>query len=76
MNLLDVCKEVKNNPEKAEELLPPQSGFFFGDVTIDEYYFQDIDKTIKIIEGVLSEQVIAKNGRAFYPSDFYYHSSW
>jgi len=76
MNLLDVCKEVKNNPEKAEELLPPQSGFFFGDVTIDQYYFQDIDKTIKIIEGVLSEQVIAKNGRAFYPSDFYYHSSW
>jgi hypothetical protein len=76
MNLLDVCKEVKNNPEKAEELLPPEGGFFFGDVSIDQYYFHTIDNTIKILEGVLSEQVIAKNGKAFYPSDFYYHSSW
>jgi hypothetical protein len=76
MNLLDVCKEVKNNPEKAEELLPPEGGFFFGDVSIDQYYFHTIDNTIKILEDVLSEQVIAKNGRAFYPSDFYYHSSW
>jgi hypothetical protein len=76
MNLLDVCKEVKNNPEKAEELLPPQGGCFFGDVSIDQYYFHNIDHTIEILEGVLSEQVIAKNGRAFYPSDFYYHSSW
>ena len=76
MNLLDVCKEVKNNPEKAEELLPPEGGCFFGDVSIDEYYFHNIDHTIEILEGVLSEQVIAKNGRAFYPSDFYYHSSW
>jgi hypothetical protein len=76
MNLLDVCKEVKNNPEKAEELLPPQEGCFFGDVSIDQYYFHNINHTIEILEGVLSEQVIAKNGRAFYPSDFYYHSSW
>lgn len=76
MNLLNLCKEVKNNPEKAEELLPPQSGFFFGDVSIDEYYFSDIDHTIEMLEGVLSEQVIGKNGRAFYPGDFYYHASW
>jgi hypothetical protein len=76
MNLLEVCKEVKNNPEKAEELLPPEGGCFFGDVSIDQYYFHTIDNTIKILEGVLSEQVIAKNGKAFYPSDFYYHSSW
>jgi hypothetical protein len=76
MNLLEVCKEVKNNPEKAEELLPPQSGFFFGDVSIDEYYFQDIDKTIEIIERALSEQVTGKNGKTFYPSSFYYRASW
>jgi hypothetical protein len=76
MNLLNACKEVKENPEKAEELLPPQSGFFFGDVSIDEYYFQDIDRTIEILEGVLSEKVFDKDGREFYPADFYYHSSW
>ena len=76
MNLLNDCKEVKNNPEKAEELLPPQSGFFFGDVSIDQYYFHDIDHTIEILEGALSEKVFDKNGREYYPSDFYYHSSW
>jgi hypothetical protein len=67
---------VKDNPEKAEELLPPQEGFFFGDVSIDQYYFHDINHTIEILEGVLSEQVIDKNGRAFYPGEFYYHASW
>jgi hypothetical protein len=76
MNLLDLCKQVKADPSKAEELLPPQSGFFFGGTEIDEYYFQDIDHTIEILEGVLSEKVFDKNGREFYPADFYYSSSW
>jgi len=76
MNLLNDCKEVKGNSEKAEELLPPQGGVFFGDVSIDEYYFHNIDHTIEILEGLLSEQVIDKNGRAFYPGEFYYRASW
>jgi hypothetical protein len=76
ISLLDLCKQVRDTPETAEELLPPQSGFFFGDVSIDEYYFQDIDKTIEIIERALSEQVTGKNGRAFYPGEFYYRASW
>jgi hypothetical protein len=67
---------VKANPEKAEKLLPPQSGFFFGDVSIDQYYFHDIDHTIETLEGALSEKVFDKNGRQYYPADFYYHSSW
>ena len=76
MNLLNICKEVKENPEKAESLLPTQSGFFFGDTQYDEYYFQDLDKTIEIIEGLLKEQSFDKNGRAYFLGDFYYHSSW
>ena len=76
MNLLELCKQVKTDPSKAEELLPPHSGFFFGDVSIDEYYFHNIDHSIEILEGVLSEQVIDKNGRAFYPGEFYYRASW
>jgi hypothetical protein len=76
MNLLNLCKEVKDNPEKAEELLPPQEGFFFGDVSIDQYYFHDINHTIEILEGILSEKIFDKNGREFYPADFYYSSSW
>ena len=59
-NLLDlkaVCEEVlslKGKDEgKIEELLPTQGGFFFGDTTYDEYYFSEVEGTIKIINEVL-----------------------
>ena len=76
MNLLNVCKEVKSNPSKGEELLPTTSGFFFGDTGYGEHYMNDIDHTIELLEGILSEQVIDKKGRAFYPGEFYYRASW
>lgn len=64
--LYNVCKEVLEDHSKAEELLPTQSGFFFGGTEYDEYYFQDLERTIKILEPLLKEQ------------DFpiYYNSSW
>jgi hypothetical protein len=37
----------------AETYLPTQSGFFFGGTEYDQYYFEDIDLTIKIITDVL-----------------------
>ena len=43
------------NPEIAEELLPTQSGFFFGGTNYDEYYMQDIDATIEILTKSLEE---------------------
>lgn len=59
-NLLDlkaVCEEVlslKGKDEgKIEELLPTQGGFFFGDTAYDEYYFSEVEGTIKIINEVL-----------------------
>ena len=59
-NLLDlkaVCEEVLNlkgkDEGKIEELLPTQGGFFFGDTTYDEYYFSEVEGTIKIINEVL-----------------------
>lgn len=57
--------KVMTNIEVAEELLPTQSGFFFGGTDYDEYYMQDIDNTIEIIEKVLEED-----------DDIYYQSSW
>jgi hypothetical protein len=48
--LLDTCKKVKANPDLAESLLPPAEGFFFGGTEIDEYYWEDIDLTIKQLE--------------------------
>lgn len=64
--LLKLCEKVKNKELIAEETLPTQSGFFFGNLEYDEYYMQDIDDTINIIKPLLEE----KNG------DFYYTSSW
>lgn len=43
------------NPDIAEELLPTQSGFFFGSTNYDEYYMQDIDATIDILTKALEE---------------------
>ena len=40
--LLDLCKEVQKDHSKAEELLPTQSGFFFGGTDYDEWYFKKI----------------------------------
>ena len=65
--LLGILKNVKEHKEKAAELLPTASGFFFGGTEYDEYYFEEIDRTIKLLEGLLKED---ENG------DYYYQSSW
>ncbi len=70
--LKSLCEQIlggKSEEERkalAEELLPPQSGFFFGDTDIDEYYFQDLKDTIDIIGEC--EQ--------YAEDDFVYTSSW
>lgn len=51
--LVDICKEVIANPSRADELLPPQSGFFFGSTEIDEWYLHDLKRTIDIFEKLL-----------------------
>jgi hypothetical protein len=68
--LRDLCKIVlgnKNNPEKIQSLLPPQSGFFFGNTEINDWYFEDI----KITEQALSEYL-----ETDCDLDLYYSSSW
>lgn len=67
-DLLQVCKKVINNKDLASELLPTSKGFFFGGTEYDEYYFNDIEYTIKIIESLFKEDNTN--------SSFYYHSSW
>ena len=76
MNLLDVCKQVKADSSKAEILLPPQSGFFFGGTEIDEYYMQDIDYTITLLEGLLKETNKTKDGKEYFTGEIYYQASW
>ena len=67
--LLDICKKVKENHELAKELLPTTNGFFFGSIDYDEYYFEDIENTIKIIEDTFSDYDKLLH-------EYFYHSSW
>lgn len=61
--------KVISNPELAEELLPTQGGFFFGNVDYDEDYYADIADTVKIITKVLHET-------DWENEIIHYHSSW
>ena len=64
--LKSLCEEVLEHPEKAEELLPTQDGFFFGGTEYDEFYMYDIKETIKIINWALERDF----------DYFCYSSSW
>lgn len=48
--LRDICKKVLEFPDYAEEVLPTQSGFFFGSTEIDEWYMENLKDTITIID--------------------------
>jgi hypothetical protein len=63
--LLDVCKQIEADHSLAESLLPSISGFFFGATDYDEWYYEDITNTIKILEEALEAG-----------DDYYYSSSW
>lgn len=53
----------------AERLLPTCPGFFFGSYDYDEYYVDDLLKTVEIIDKVLKET-------DFETEAIYYVSSW
>lgn len=53
--LRDACNLVLSNPKEAEEILPTQSGFFFGSTEYDEYYFYDCERTVLEIDRILNE---------------------
>jgi hypothetical protein len=67
--LVDTCKIVLADNEKAGDLLPPSAGFFFGSTDVDEYYLQDLQSTVDVLEKLLATEGIEK-------FDFYYQSSW
>lgn len=70
--LLDICKEIlklKRWKSYAETHLPSCKGFFFGSTDYDEYYLEDIKRTVDIIEPLLSEK---EDGY----TSFYYQASW
>lgn len=66
--IMEPGKHVKDS-SVAEELLPSTSGFCFGSTDYDEYYVDEIKKTIDIINKVLETT-------DFETQMIYYCSSW
>jgi len=62
LELQSLCKKVLKT--KDASLLPPTEGFFFGSTDVDEYYFEDLRKTIEIISSLDKRM------------DYYYRASW
>lgn len=57
------------NPELAESLLPSCSGFFFGSTEYDQYYYEDIVRTVDILTKVI-EETDWENEVVFYRSSW------
>lgn len=69
LELLGICKEVKENHKLAPELLPTCEGFFFGSTEYNEWYFQNIEETIEILNTIL-ENTDFKNEKIIYTSSW------
>jgi hypothetical protein len=67
-DLLNRCETVMKDHSRAEELLPAQSGFFFGSTEYDGWYYSNLEYTIPILKKILKDA----------PKDweFEYHASW
>ena len=67
-DLLNRCETVLKDKSKARELLPTQSGFFFGGTDYDQWYYEDIEDTIPTLQKIL------KNAQDTW--EFEYRASW
>ena len=73
LDLRDLCSKVLEEPHLAKDLLPTQSGFFFGATEYDDGYFDDLKQTIEICQQALD---LLESDRQTQISTFYYNSSW
>lgn len=71
VELYNILKEINVSHDKAEELLPTTSGFFFGGTEYDEYYFDEVKRTIEELRPYIKD-IHEGNSN----SDFFYQASW
>lgn len=68
--LLTLVNAVLNKDMKPDQALPTQSGFFFGNVEYNDWYYDDLQSTKEQLEKILSNEELFKKW------DIYYHASW
>ena len=52
VKLRELCKKVLKDHSKAKELLPTQEGFFFGSTDYDDWYYKDLEYTVKALKDI------------------------
>lgn len=65
--------EIITNAEEIAEILPTTDGFFFGSTDYDNWYMQDINYTIELLEKILLEEEQKDKNEYI---EYYYGSSW
>ena len=65
--LKEKCAAILLAPQMAPEFLPSREGFFFGGTDYDEWYFRDLNETMKIVDRALT---LPKSW------DIHYRASW
>lgn len=69
VELKELCEWTLDNTGEADTALPTRAGFFFGSTEYGEYYFQDIQFTLDMLNEILNEP----NAKDV---SYYYQSSW
>lgn len=66
--LLETCETVCTFHNLAPKLLPTMSGFFFGSLDYDEYYFAEVEYTVELLRKLLADPDT--------PNYDFYYSEW
>jgi len=69
--LLKLVNRVLKDHSLADELLPTQGGFFFGEIQYDEWYFERLQDTKKMLT-----ELVARVSKEDFTGEIYYQSSW
>lgn len=66
-HILDTLRKARDNKDKVEEILPTTRGFFFGSLEYDEWFWNDVEYSIRLFEEVVKIQD---------EYEIYYEASW
>lgn len=67
--LINECRFVLENRDKASEVMPTREGFFFDSYGYDEYYLRDLEEAVTICGNILLSADFDKY-------DVFFHAWW
>ncbi len=66
--LMSDCRLVLSDRSKASDVLPCEEGFFFGSQVYDDYYFENLAETERMLAQVISDTTD--------DDELFYHAWW